>query len=119
MISRCALDSEFYTPEGCFIVEIHNRSEDEACSIARARVAPGATTRLHAVLGADERYVILAGEGEVEVDGARPAAVRALDVVRIPAGASQRIRNTGGADLIFLAICTPRFRQEDYEDRAG
>ena len=31
-------------------------------------------------------------------------------------GVRQRITNTGGADLIFLAVCTPRFTLADYED---
>ena len=28
----------------------------------------------------------------------------------------QRIANTGDEDLIFLALCTPRFRENAYED---
>jgi mannose-6-phosphate isomerase-like protein (cupin superfamily) len=50
----------------------------------------------------------------VEVGDKAPAAVRPLDVVTIPAGTSQRIANIGAADLIFLCVCTPRFREEDY-----
>jgi mannose-6-phosphate isomerase-like protein (cupin superfamily) len=57
---------------------------------------------------------MVAGMGEVEIDGQAPAAVAAMDVVTIPAGASQRIRNTGDSDLIFLCICTPRFEGEKY-----
>jgi len=30
--------------------------------------------------------------------------------------AVQRIANTGGGDLVFLAICSPRFVQAAYED---
>jgi mannose-6-phosphate isomerase-like protein (cupin superfamily) len=51
------------------------------------------------------------------VEGEVPAAVRPLDVVYIPAGASQRITNTGIADLTFLCVCTPRFKPAVYEDR--
>jgi mannose-6-phosphate isomerase-like protein (cupin superfamily) len=40
--------------------------------------------------------------------------VSAGDVVIIPPGARQRIANTGPADLRFLALCTPRFRPENY-----
>lgn len=114
MISRFRPDSEFYTPERCHIVEIHNLADDEGCSIARARVAPGVTTELHAVRQTIERYVILEGEAEVEVGDAMPTPVKPLDVVHIPAGAAQRIRNTGHTDLIFLCVCTPRFRREHY-----
>jgi mannose-6-phosphate isomerase-like protein (cupin superfamily) len=38
------------------------------------------------------------------------------DVVLIPPACPQRIANLGDTDLIFLAICTPRFRPEAYED---
>ena len=49
--------------------------------------------------------------------GELPAqAVGPGDVVVIPPGCRQRITNTGAEDLIFLALCTPRFRFEVYED---
>jgi mannose-6-phosphate isomerase-like protein (cupin superfamily) len=107
-------EDEFYLDEGCHIVELHNTDTDAGCSIARARVEPGVMTELHCLRGIVERYVMLAGRGEVEIDGQAPAAVAAMDVVTIPAGVSQRIRNTGDSDLIFLCICTPRFEGEKY-----
>ncbi len=58
---------EFFTPEGCYILELSNSAEDPAASIARARVAPGATTRWHRVRDTVERYIILEGKGRVEV----------------------------------------------------
>ena len=114
MISKFRPETEFYTDERCCIVEIHNREEDEGCSIVRARVAPGVTTQLHSLRGTDERYVILEGEGLVQVGDAAPAQVRPLDVVAIAAGTPQRITNVGTADLVFLCVCTPRFRKETY-----
>src|SRR5262249_43254835 len=114
MISKFKPETEFYTDERCYIVELHNRAEDQSCSIVRARVAPGVTTKSHALRGIIERYVILQGEGMVEVGDAAPVAVQPLDVVTIPADTSQRITNVGTADLIFLAVCTPRFREEAY-----
>lgn len=114
MVSTFRPETEFSTVERCSIVEIHNSAEDADCSIVRARVAPGVTTQLHSLRGVDERYVILEGEGRVEVGNAAPAPVRPLDVVAIPAGTSQRISNVGTVDLIFLCICTPRFRADTY-----
>lgn len=108
-------DTEFHSTERCHIVEIHNSEDDHDASIARARVSPGITTQLHALRGTTERYVILDGEGAVEVNGGPPIEVRALDVVAIPAGVSQRITNTGESDLVFLCVCVPRFRPESYE----
>jgi mannose-6-phosphate isomerase-like protein (cupin superfamily) len=106
--------TEFFTDEGCYIVELSNSDDDETCSIARARVAPGVTTKLHYLDGTVERYVILDGEGAVTVGDSATTPVRPYDVVTIPAGTAQQIRNTGTTDLIFLCVCTPRFRPSNY-----
>ena len=45
-----------------------------------------------------------------------PTDVAVGDVVLIPPMCRQRIANTGAEDLIFLAICTPRFTMDAYED---
>jgi mannose-6-phosphate isomerase-like protein (cupin superfamily) len=108
--------TEFYTPERCHINELSNIADDQAASIAQARVEPGVTTRWHRLDGIAERYVILAGTGRVEIGSLPACDVGSSDVVLIPAGCRQRITNTGSGDLVFLAICTPRFRQEAYED---
>jgi mannose-6-phosphate isomerase-like protein (cupin superfamily) len=107
-------DAEFYTDERCYITELHNTDADEGCSLARARVEPGVTTRLHKVQGTIERYVILEGTAKVTVGDAAPVVVQPLDVVNIPAGTEQCITNTSEGDLVFLCICTPRFRLADY-----
>lgn len=114
----CRFDSceEYYFEEGCFIRELSNSADDPDCSVARARVEPGVTTRLHRLTGIVERYVILDGHGRVEVGDLAPADVGPGDVVLIPADTPQRIANTGDGDLVFLAICTPRFRPDAYED---
>jgi len=48
--------------------------------------------------------------------GLAPQEVGPGDVVLIPPSTRQRIANTGPGDLVFLAICTPRFAQDAYED---
>jgi mannose-6-phosphate isomerase-like protein (cupin superfamily) len=106
---------EWYTAERCHISEIFNVAENPHISVARARVEPGVTTALHAVWNTEEKYVILDGVGEMEIDGIRVGAVKAGDMVAIPAGAPQRIRNTGPTDLIFLCICNPRFETRNYQ----
>ncbi|HAJ27761.1 MAG TPA: cupin domain-containing protein [Syntrophus sp. (in: bacteria)] len=106
---------EFFTEEGCFILEIWNAPEDEEVSIARARVRPGITTVFHRLKGTVERYVIMEGTGLVEVGDLPPTEVVPGDVVIIPRNTPQRITNTGDGDLIFLCICTPRFVPEEYE----
>jgi mannose-6-phosphate isomerase-like protein (cupin superfamily) len=108
--------SEFHTKEGCYIIELSNTMDDPDASIARARVAPGVTTRWHRLSGIAERYVIIEGRGRVEVGNLPPQDVGACDIVRIPPSCPQRITNPGPGDLIFLAICTPRFQPDAYED---
>ena len=112
-------DAEFPFREGCFIAEWWNVEDDAAVSVARARVEPGVTTRRHRLHGIAERYVVLEGEGCVEVGERGPETVGPGAVVLIPPGAVQRITNHGCTDLVFLAVCTPRFRIECYEDVDG
>ncbi|MEN6585736.1 MAG: cupin domain-containing protein [Sulfuricella sp.] len=108
--------NEYYFEEGCHILELLNTPDDPDVSIARARVPPGFTTRWHCLNGITERYVILSGTGRAEVGEQAPREVAAGDTVIIPAMCRQRITNSGEDDLVFLAVCTPRFVQEAYED---
>jgi len=107
---------EYYFEEGCFILELSNSPADPGVSIARARVKPGVTTKMHRLKGVVERYVILAGIGKVKVAGLEPQQVSAGNVVIIPPLCPQKITNIGTEDLIFLAICTPRFTEEVYQN---
>jgi mannose-6-phosphate isomerase-like protein (cupin superfamily) len=107
---------EYWFEEGCWILELSNSAEDPEASIARARVPPGGTTKWHRVADTTERYVILEGSGRVEVGEHAPQDVAAGDVVIIPRAERQRIANIGEGDLVFLAICTPRFEPRRYEE---
>lgn len=109
------LSQEFFTDEQCYITEVSNSSDDPELSIARARVEPGITTKWHRLKDVTERYVIVSGNATVEIGENLPTAVEAGDVVIIPPMCRQRISNTGQSDLIFLAICTPRFTNNSYE----
>jgi mannose-6-phosphate isomerase-like protein (cupin superfamily) len=109
-------DEEYFFIEGCHILELSNTPDDPEASIARARVEPGVTTRLHRLQGVTERYVMLEGRGLVRVRDEAPQEVGPGDVVTIPPLCPQQITNAGSSDLVFLAICTPRFTPEAYED---
>ncbi len=115
-ILRADEGTEAWTAERCFILELSNSERDEALSIARARVPAGVTTRWHRLHDIVERYVIIAGTGVVEVGESPAREVRPGDVVLIPAGCRQRVACGPVEELVFLALCTPRFRPQAYED---
>jgi len=110
------LKCEFYTSEKCYVTELSNMSDDPDVSIARARVESGVTTCWHRLKGTFERYVVISGRGIVEIGEQPPREVTAGDIVLIPPMCRQRITNIGMDDLVFLAICSPRFTQDVYED---
>jgi mannose-6-phosphate isomerase-like protein (cupin superfamily) len=110
------LKNELYSPEKCYITELSNTPDDPEVSIVRAKVKPGVTTRWHRLMGTGERYYIVSGRGRVEVGKLSPEDVKAGDIVLIPPMCRQRITNISSEDLIFLAICTPRFSNNVYKD---
>jgi oxalate decarboxylase/phosphoglucose isomerase-like protein (cupin superfamily) len=74
------------------------------------------TTHWHRLKGTYECYFIISGIGIMEVEKLPPQEVTAGDIVLIPPMRVQRITNIGAEDLIFLALCSPRFAQDAYED---
>ncbi len=108
--------TEFETSERCFITEVSNDVDDQDLSIAKARVEPGVVTAWHKLTNVHERYIIIQGSGLVEIGDLPPTPVSTGDVVRIPETCPQRITNIGHENLIFYAICTPRFTSDCYVD---
>ncbi len=115
-IIQLAQLEEYFFAEGCYITELSTGVQDPELSIARARLTPGKTTRLHSLIQTAERYVILEGSGLVEIGELPPSQVSAGDVVLIPPEVPQRITNTAAIDLVFLALCTPPFTEQVYRD---
>jgi len=105
--------NEYYFKEGCFIEEWHNNSLDEDCSIAHVRLEVSKTTKLHALKNTVERYAILKGIALVTISD-KSWEITVGDVVTIQADEPQKIQNLGNTDLLFLAICTPRFNVDNY-----
>jgi len=103
----------YLTPERCYIAENFSNKD---VSIAIATVKPGVATKAHYLKKIQEIYIITAGEGKVTFSGLEPTNVGVGDVIVIPAGTSQKIINTGKADLVFYCVCTPRFTQDCYFD---
>ncbi len=116
IIHSQSVQETWFNEEACHIQEIGNTPDDPDVSIARARVAPGHHTHWHSLRNTTERYLIVAGTGTVEIGELAPTTVVAGDVVVIPPGVRQRIINTGNTDLLFYAICSPRFTPDCYQD---
>ena len=112
--------SEYFFEEGCYILELSNSDKDSNLSIARARLSPNTHTKLHKLNKTIERYIILKGQGDVMLGNSEMEYsvknVKSNDVVIIPENHPQAIKNTGDSDLIFLVICTPRFKIENYSE---
>lgn len=108
--------NELLTQERCWITENSNSADDLDLSIAHVRVEPDVTTQWHLLEETKERYLIISGEGEVEVGDMPAVKVGPGDIVLIPAGVRQRIKNTGGGELKFYALCTPRYLEHNYRN---
>ena len=115
-VKKLNSSAEYYFHEGCFITEYSNDENDDQCSIAKARLEPEKVTKWHSLTATTERYVVISGVGLVEVGSLPAERVSSGDVVIIPPGIRQRIASIGDEDLIFLAICTPRFLANNYVD---
>lgn len=107
---------EFFSAERCYITELYNTPSDPTVSVAKIRVEPGISTCWHRLRGISERYVLLAGQGELEIGQHPSRPLLPGDCALIEADQPQRITNTGQTDLEFLAICSPRFDEDAYED---
>ncbi len=83
-------------------------------SIAHAVLGPGKASLPHRLKESSEVYYILEGVGIMNIEG-EEAEVRRGHAVYIPPGSWQHIRNSGSADLEFLCIVHPFWREEDEE----
>ena len=52
----------------------------------------------------------------MELGGVPPAEIGPGDMVVVPAGCAQRVRNETDDDLIVHCLCTPRFTPDVYHD---
>ena len=98
----------FVTKDGSTIREYLHTGRQ---SLAEAELEPGQATRRHYHARSEELYVLLEGEGEMEVDGARSRVVTG-DAVLIPPGARHQI-TAADAPLRFLCCCAPPYSHDD------
>ncbi len=92
---------------------LHPRNEalDLPYSLAHAHLEPGKSSYPHVLTGSDELYVFLEGTGEALLDG-EAKKVRSGDLILIPAGCEQYVRNTGKIPLVFYCIVSPPWSKE-------
>lgn len=67
---------------------------------------PGQEHALHAHVGMDKVYSVVAGEGRFLLDG-HELPMRAGDLLVAPEGIPHGVRNTGNGRLLVLAILAP------------
>jgi mannose-6-phosphate isomerase-like protein (cupin superfamily) len=97
----------FTTKDGSEIREFHHTS---AQSLAEASLPEGQATERHYHAATEEIYIVLEGEGDLEIDGER-RRLRPGDAALIPVGAWHEI--AAASDLRFLCCCVPPYRDED------
>ena len=90
----------------------HRGAAGLGCSIAHAIVPEGEESLPHVLEKSTELYYIMNGFGEMHIDGEQ-APVHAGQIVLIPPGARQFIRNTGKGDLVILCIVAPKWQAHD------
>lgn len=98
----------FTTKDGSTIREyLHTAAQ----SLAEATLEPGRGTRRHYHRVAEEIYLIVEGDGAMEVDG-DTAQVAAGDAILIPPGSWHEL--IAGADGVrLLCCCVPPYRDGD------
>jgi mannose-6-phosphate isomerase-like protein (cupin superfamily) len=99
----------FTTKDGSTIRELMHTA---AQSLAEASLSPGQQTQRHYHAASEELYYLVAGEGEMEIDG-ETTPVTVGDAILIPPGAWHQITATGGSELRFLCCCAPPYTHAD------
>jgi mannose-6-phosphate isomerase-like protein (cupin superfamily) len=81
-------------------------------SLAEAWLESGQSTQRHYHARSEELYVLLDGEGEMEVDGER-SRVGPGQAILIPPGARHQITASDDGPLRFLCCCAPPYSHDD------
>jgi len=104
----------FITKDGSEIRELlsFRNSAIRNQSLAEARVPVGSATIEHYHAKAEEIYYILAGVGQMRIEGElRP--VMPGDAIAIPPGKRHKLWNTGPEVLRLLCCCSPVYEHSD------
>ena len=112
IIQKLENQSPFITKYSSTIRSILDRTNApvQNQSLAEATVPAGAVTQLHQHRVSEEFYFILAGTGEMTVDG-ETRLIEPGDAVLIPAGSWHCVRAI--EPLRFLCCCAPAYSHDD------
>jgi mannose-6-phosphate isomerase-like protein (cupin superfamily) len=104
----------FVTADGSTIRSLLDRTNApvELQSVAEATIAAGTSTTRHYHRAAEEIYYLLAGRGQMDLDGER-ARVRAGDAVLVPRGAWHQLSADPDTEIRMLCCCSPPYSHED------
>jgi quercetin dioxygenase-like cupin family protein len=103
MIITRGADLAKFSPEKMGKVDI---ARGETMFVGLNCFEPGQEHAPHAHAGQDKLYVVLEGEGEVQV-GTETRIVSIGDAAFAPSGVLHSIRNTGSARLVVIAVLAP------------
>ena len=106
-VNSLATASPFTTKDGSTIRELHHT---QVQSLAEATLERGQTTQRHYHRASEEIYFVVAGEGELEIDGER-RRIRPGDAALIPPGAWHEC--VAVSQLRFLCCCAPPYSDVD------
>jgi mannose-6-phosphate isomerase-like protein (cupin superfamily) len=106
----------YLTRDGSEIRELMHPAHSAARrqSLAEARVAPGATTRLHRHHESEEFYHVTAGSGRMRL-GEEEFDLAPGDTVCIAPGTPHQVTASAQGTLVILCSCTPPYRHADTE----
>jgi len=80
-------------------------------SVAHGTLAPGGRSKWHR-LASSEVYYIIAGWGQLTIDGSA-VSVGPGSVIYVPPGGKQSLENCGTTAIEFLCLVDPAWRPED------
>lgn len=116
LVFRPEVMAEMIAAPGVVLRELVGRTghaRTERASIARFTLTPGKTTGTSYNKFGEEYFLVIAGEGVVNLDGVK-TPVSAGSVVLMKAGSKHSITAAANAALEFYAITTPAFSLDDY-----
>ena len=104
---------EFLAGDHTHLKEVLHPSNDQLAltfSLAHAYLSVGENSLPHQ-LSHSETYYILAGLGEIYIDG-KMQTIEKGDIIYVPENAEQYVKNKGEVDLAFLCIVSPPWSPE-------